>query len=114
MADTGALEDPNAFATELLQQGMRGDNSGFENLVKTAQDAQNKMAAIKPPASCKEHHKLMVGQLRQGTDMLQKVASATATGDTSGLASLALQGKAMKGDIRRLEELDTELRASAR
>ena len=114
MADTGALEDPNAFATELLQQSMRGDNSGFESLVKTAQSAQNKMAAIKAPASCKEHHKLMVSQLREATDMLRQVAKATTTGDTSVLSSLALQGKDMKTDIGRLEELDTQLRASAR
>lgn len=113
MADTGALEDPNAFATELLQQSMQGDNSGFESLLNTAKAALGKMQAIKAPAACKEHHQLMVSQLKEGVTLLRSVQSAATTGDTSVLASLALQGKDMRLDIGRLQELDRELRASA-
>lgn len=114
MAETESLEDPNAFATELLQQSLQGDNSGFESLLKIAQSAVGKMQAIKAPPSCKEHQQLTVAQLKQAVTLLRSVQSAAKTGDTSVLASLSLQGKDMKLDIGRLQKLDNQLRASAR
>jgi hypothetical protein len=114
MAGTQSLGDANAFATELLQQSMQGDSSGFDHLLETSQAALRDLQAIKPPASCKEHHTLMVRQVRDGIALLSKVGSATTSLDTTSLSSLALQGKDMQSDIARFQELDRQLRSSAR
>lgn len=114
MAGSAAISDPNAFATQLLQQSLQGDTSGFDALLDSAQEALRTVQAIKAPPSCAEHHKLTVGQLREGVDLLSKVRNATASMDTTSLSNLSLEGKGLQADAMRLQELDRTLRAQIR
>jgi hypothetical protein len=112
MAGTQSMDDASGFATQLLQQSMQGDTSGFDQLISSSESALQDLKAIKPPARCKEHHKLMIGQLNDGLGLLRKVKSATTSMDTTALSSLSLQGKDLQADTARLQELDRELRAN--
>lgn len=105
------MDDPNAFATQLLQQSMQGDTRAFDQLIGSTEGALRTVQAIKPPARCKEHHSLMMGQLRSGIDLLRKVKGATVSMDAGSLAGLSMQGKDLQGDVMRLQQLDRELRS---
>lgn len=107
------LGDPTAFATQVLQQGMHGDTSGFDQLIASTQQTIDALGEIKPPASCSEHHRLTLGQLRDSLGLLKQVKTATVAMDTSALPALSTQGKSMQADAMRLQELDRKLRAGA-
>ncbi len=112
-AGTTSLNDPQGFATQLLQQSLGGDNSGFDQLLQSGKAALTKLQAVNAPQACKEHHRLSVSQLRTALSLLQEVQSATTSMDTGALSALSLQGKGLERDIARLQELDRQLRAAA-
>ncbi len=111
VAGTQSMDDANAFATQLLQQSMQGDTSAFDQLIGSSESALRDLKAIQPPARCKEHHSLMVGQLNTGLALLRKVKGATVSMDTTSLATLSMAGKDMQSDLARLQQLDRELRS---
>jgi hypothetical protein len=112
LAGTPSLSDHSAFATQLLQQSMVGDTTGLDQLIQASDSALSKIREITPPPACKEHHQLMLSQLKTGAGLLRQVKKATMSMDTSGLAALSLQGQGMQTDTLRLQQLDRELRAS--
>jgi hypothetical protein len=114
MAGTESLGDPNGFATELLQQSLQGDSSGFTALLASAQACLRAVQAIKAPPSCAEHQKLTLRQLKQAIAILGKVQGATTSMDTSSLQALASQGKGLQVEAARLARLDEKLRGEIR
>ena len=49
--------DPTALAQQILADLARGDSSGFEGMIRKAESARDRLAAIVPPAPCAEHHR---------------------------------------------------------
>ena len=111
LAGAQGLGDPNQVAMELLQQSLQGDSSGMDSLLASTKNALTKLQAIQPPPSCREHHTLLVKQLRQGVTLLSGVGKATGGLDTSSLAKLSSQGKSMQAEAQRFAELDRQLRS---
>ena len=110
---TTSLHDPQGFATQLLQQSLGGDSSGFDQLLQDGQNTLSKLRSIRPPEACQEHHRLSVGQLTAALSLLAEVKSATVSMDTSALSALSQQGRGLESDTARLRELDQQLRTIA-
>jgi hypothetical protein len=110
LQNTPTIEDPNRFATRFLQQAMNGDRSEFETMVATTRRTQVELKALTPPASCSEHHSLLLAQLGQSEELLIEIQQALITNDTSRLSAVAARGQAMQADTERLQQLERELR----
>lgn len=111
MAETESIGDQNAFATQVLQQGMNGKTEGFDNLIASTRKASTALRAITPPPNCKEHYALLIKQTEQSLRLLEKVKSATVSLDTGALTALGAEGQGMQADANRLKQLDEQLRA---
>lgn len=111
MAETEAIGDQNAFATQVLQQGMNGKTEGFDSLIASTRKANNALRSITPPPNCREHYQLLVKQSQQSLQLLEKVKAATVSLDTGALTSLGAEGQGMQADANRLKQLDEQLRA---
>lgn len=110
MAQTEAIGDANAFATQVLQQGMNGKTEGFDNLISSTRKAAQALRSISPPSNCREHYQLLVKQTEQSLSLLEKVKKATVNLDTGELTSLGAEGQTMQADANRLKQLDEQLR----
>lgn len=111
MAETEAIGDQNAFATQVLQQGMNGKTEGFDSLIASTRKANAALRAITPPPNCREHYQLLVKQSQASLQLLEKVKNATVSLDTGALTALGAEGQGMQADANRLKQLDEQLRA---
>lgn len=111
MAETESIGDQNAFATQVLQQGMNGKTEGFDNLIASTRKASTALRSITPPPSCREHYQLLLKQTEASMRLLEKVKSATVSLDTGALTALGAEGQGMQADANRLKQLDEQLRA---
>lgn len=101
-AFTGST-DTGEFANTLLTGAMNGDMSGFDNVLKLAQDGADRARAISPPAACKSYHDNMLALLGDGVAMLKQLMDAIKRNDTTALASLVATGDALKARSEALE-----------
>lgn len=111
MAETESIGDQNAFATQVLQQGMNGKTEGFDNLIASTRKASTALRGITPPPNCREHYQLLLKQTDSSMRLLEKVKSATVSLDTGALTALGSEGQGMQADANRLKKLDEQLRA---
>lgn len=111
MAETESIGDQNAFATQVLQQGMNGKTEGFDNLINSTRKASTALRGITPPPNCREHYQLLLKQTDSSMRLLEKVKSATVSLDTGALTALGAEGQGMQADANRLRQLDEQLRA---
>lgn len=110
MAQTEAIGDSNAFATQVLQQGMNGKTEGFDRLIASTRKASQALRSISPPANCHEHYQLLLRQTAQSLVLLERVKKATINLDTGELSALGAEGQTMQADANRLKQLDEQLR----
>ncbi len=111
MLGTQSLGDPNQVATQILQQGVQGNTSGFDEMIETTKNTLAGLRKLAAPAECQEHHRLLVRQLEQSVGLLEKVKAATVSMDTAALTSLAGEGRGMQAEAQRFKQLDERLRA---
>lgn len=111
--ETASIEDPNKFATEILQQSMSGEDSGMQTLLAATRKTKAALEGVTPPAECQEYHALLVGQISQSLTLLSEVQQALASNDTSRLTALAARGQEMQAQAQRFQELDARLRGGA-
>jgi len=109
--ETDSMGDPNAFGTQLLQQGMNGHTEGFDKLIGSTRKTLAALRNITPPPNCREHYDLSKRQIEQSLSLLEKVKNATVSMDTNALTALGAEGQSMQGDANRLKQLDEQLRA---
>jgi hypothetical protein len=102
----GPTGDTGELANKILASSMNGDNSGFDDLVKAAQDGAEKARAITPPAGCAgcaAYHARLLAMLGDGVAMVKQVKTALASGDTGQLTALAASGSALQSRASALE-----------
>ncbi len=101
-AFTGST-DTGDFANTVLAGAMRGDMSGFDTVLKLAQDGAARARAISPPPSCTSYHEGMLRLLGDGVEMVQHLTAAMKSSDTAALAAIAASGNALQIRANALE-----------
>ena len=109
-AGTQDLGNPSDFANDLLNQAIMGDTSGVDSLLAQARQSQSLLLKLRAPESCKEHYRLMSGQMKASVQILQQLKAALETSDSMALTGMARQGAAAQSQARQLEKLTQELR----
>jgi type IV secretory pathway VirB10-like protein len=113
MASTPMLDDPNAFAHQLLQESLQGNTSSMDQLLEEAERALSEVRAITPPKACAEHHRLTVEQLSQAVTLLGGVGNATQTLDVGSLGTFSSSGQSLQAEAEKLQRLERKLRREA-
>jgi hypothetical protein len=114
MDELGALvkgtQDPEVMARSILAQGTSGNLDGIDALIATQRTLVQRMQAIPAPPSCREHHDRSVRVMGRGIALLERARGAMGGGDLDGLASLAIEGRAVEQEARALDAMAERLR----
>ncbi len=97
--------DPEALARTLLEQGARGDVSGFDGLAAANRKVRDDLRAISAPDPCREHYRLTLALVEESVSMLEGVKSQLQGRDEGSLASLAGSGRDLE---RKAKEVDAQ------
>jgi hypothetical protein len=97
--------DPEALARTLLEQGSRGDMSGFDGLAAANRKVREDLRALDVPEPCQEHHRATLALVEESVSMLERVKSQFQGSDSSSLAAIAGSGQELE---RKAKEVDAQ------
>lgn len=109
-ASSPSIDDPQAFATGVLNRSMAGDTGGFDDLIEQQRTARKAVAALHPPQVCRDHHQLTLEMMDQGLALLEGVKNATVSHNVDELTRLSGQGQALQEKVDRLDRLGRGLK----
>ncbi|MFI5184892.1 MAG: hypothetical protein ACHQNV_10865 [Vicinamibacteria bacterium] len=81
--------DPEALARSLLEQGSRGDVSGFDGLAAANAKVRDELRAVEVPEPCREHHRMTLALIDESVSMLERVKSQLQGSDAGSLGQIA-------------------------
>jgi hypothetical protein len=102
--------DPETFARTLLEQGMKGDASGFDGLVAANRKVLDALGAVEVPEPCREHHRLTLRLLEQSIAMLGNVKGQLQGGNEASLAALPAQGQELERGAKEADALAADIK----
>jgi hypothetical protein len=109
-AGTGG--DPESTAQGIMGSLAKGDSSGFDGMIRQAEIARGRLAAISPPQPCASYHRECLVSLDNGLALMRSLKTAMAGQGAEGqLTSLAAQAEVLR---KRSESLQTEEQALRR
>jgi hypothetical protein len=97
--------DPEALARTLLEQGSRGDTSGFDGLAAANRKVRDDLRALDVPEPCREHHRATLALVEESVSMLERVKSQLQGSDTSSLTAIAGSGQDLE---RKAKDVDAQ------
>lgn len=107
------VQDPGAFAIELVQAATKGDTSGFDRLIKDSDAIHRSAKAVTPPASCREHHATSLELLAESRALLVEMRDAIKSGNISSLSSMTTKAQALQERAQDLEAQEKRIRAAS-
>lgn len=107
------VNDPNAFAVELVQAATKGDTSGFDRLIKDSDEMRRAAKDVKPPASCREYHETSLKLLAESRALLVEMRDVIKSGNLAGLSSLTPKAQALQERAQALEAQEKRIRAAS-
>jgi hypothetical protein len=89
----------------------KGDSGEMDAMIRQAQGARDRLAAIVPPRPCVAYHQESLAVLAEGLEQMQAVKGLFASPDpASQVAGLTGKANAMKARADRLQEQEKALR----
>jgi hypothetical protein len=112
-AQVKATQDPQALARTILDETLSGNMRGFEDLIATQRALQARMAEVLPPSACREHHERSLRLIGRAIALLERTRDAVAGKNTTVLAGIAPEGRAIEEEAKAVDALASELRRAA-
>lgn len=107
----GSMGDPEAMARNVLGGLAKGDSSGFDDLIKQAQLARHRLAAVAPPLPCAGYHLNSIACLDAGLDLMRGLKKAMASSDLDpSTLNLMDRAQAIKARTEALQEQEKALK----
>jgi hypothetical protein len=108
----GSGGNPESTAQGIMGSLAKGDSSGFDGMIRQAETARERLAAISPPQPCATYHRECLVSLDNGLALMRSLKTAMAGQGADGqLTSLAAQAEVLR---KRSESLQTEEQALRR
>lgn len=108
----GSGGDPESTAQGIMGSLAKGDFSGFDGMIRQAEVARGRLAAISPPQPCATYHRECLDSLDNGLALMRSLKTAMAGQGAEGqLTSLAAQAEVLR---KRSESLQAEEQALRR
>jgi len=105
--------DPQTFANSIVQSMSSGDFSGFDDLLAKARTQRQRLQSIAPPRACVEHHRLALALSTDSVAMLERLKAALVKGDTTGLLTVAAEGRTLETQANQLKAMGEAIRRQA-
>lgn len=102
--------DPETLARTLLEQGVKGDASGFDGLVTANRKVLDALSTVQVPEPCREHHRITLGLLEQSIAMLDHVKGQLQGGNEASLAALPAQGQELERGAKEADALAADIK----
>ena len=102
--------DPEALARTLLEQGVKGDESGFEGLAAANRKVLDALRGVAVPEPCREHHRLTLGLMEESIAMLDRVRGQLQGTDEGSLAALPTQGRELEWKAKDVDALAADIK----
>ena len=107
---SGLAGDPTEVANKILASSMSGDPSGFDDILRAAEDGESRARAVTPPPPCAEYHARTLILLHDGITLTRSLRSALERQDTSALASLATSASSLQNRTEALQQEERNLK----
>jgi 2-oxoglutarate dehydrogenase E2 component (dihydrolipoamide succinyltransferase) len=107
----GQTGDQQEFASSLVNAAGNGDFTGIDDLVRAADEADRRAAAIQPPSECAEYHRMAVSMLQESRNMVASIREGLKRNDTNALTALSTSAQQMKSRADDLAKAEKALRA---
>jgi hypothetical protein len=105
--------DPQAFANSMLQSMTSGDYSGFDDLLTKAKTQRQRLLSIPAPSACVEHHRLAMALSADSVAMLERLKNALIKGDSTGLMTIATEGRTLEAQANQLKSMGDKIKRQA-
>lgn len=106
-----ASGDPQSVANEMAAALARGDASGLDGMIRDAEAARGRLAALAPPAPCAAHHRESLGSLDDALGMLRSLKTAMESTDpVAQLAGIANRAAKVRSRAEALQNEELALR----
>jgi hypothetical protein len=102
--------DPEDLARTMLEQGVKGDASGFNGLAAANRGVLDSLRGVAVPEPCREHHRLTLGLLEESIALLDRVKGQLQGGDESSLAALPARGRELEQKAKDVDALATDIK----
>lgn len=102
--------DPEALARTLIEEGAKGDASGFDNLLGAQQRVLEQLAQVAAPAPCQEHHRRSVALLEEAITTLTQTKENIQGGDTEALNALTGLGHDLESKAKDVDTLAAQIK----
>jgi hypothetical protein len=106
-----ASGDPQSVANEMAAALAKGDASGLDGMIRDAEAARGRLAALAPPAPCAAHHRESLGSLDDALEMLRSLKTAMESPDpVAQLAGIANRAANVRSRAEALQNEELALR----
>jgi hypothetical protein len=102
--------DPEAFARALLEQGAKGDVSGFDTLESANKKIRDALRAVAVPEPCRDHHRQTLALIEESIAMLERVKGQLQGSDEGSLAALPAEGMALERKAKQVDALAADIK----
>lgn len=103
-------DDAQGTAEKLLASAMGGDTSGFDAMIKIANDAVAKAQAITPPSACAHYHAEMIEMLQASATVMTSLKQMIARSDSGALGSIAASATGLQSRASALQREQTAIK----
>lgn len=105
--------DPQAFALSLINPGLRGSTSGFDQLIKDTKRMEQEMRQVTPPPSCQSYHEASLEALVESGQMLETIKRAVTQKDMAQLSAITHQAQGLRSKAEAIEKMRERLLAAS-
>ena len=107
----GMAGGPESTAQGIMGSLMKGDSSGFDQMIQQAESARASLAAITPPSPCAAYHRESLASLDDGLSLMRSLkASMDAPNGASQIAALTTQANTLRAQSEALQKEEQALR----
>jgi len=102
--------DPETFARTLLEQGVKGDESGFDGLTAANKKVLDSLRSVSVPDPCREHHRQTLALLEESIGMIDGIRRQLQGGSEASLTAFATRGKELESKAKEVDALAAEIK----
>jgi hypothetical protein len=101
--------DPEAMARGILGGLVKGDSTGFDGMIRQAEEARDRLAALTPPAPCAGYHQESLAMLADSLGMLRSIKGSL-QGSGAPAADFTAQANRLRTRAEALQAQEQQLR----
>lgn len=102
--------DPQSVAQGMVEELGKGDSSGLDGMVRQAESARSRLAALAPPPACAAYHRESLADLDASLELLRGMKQALSASDADALSSLNSKATALRARSEALQREEQQLR----